>query len=162
MKKIGNLIFIIVIGVSLMVTFMGCSFGNKDNKSNSLTAEDVLEKITKNIDESSQMDIKSDFFDDNYGIDKSILKCYGVRVPIGDESASECAVFQVKNKKDIDKVEAGIKKRSKILKDIWSKYNTDQYELVKSSKVVTEGNYVLFVVSQNADKIEENFKEITK
>ena len=26
----------------------------------------------------------------------------------------------------------------------------------------TKGNYVLFVVSQNADKIEENFKEITK
>lgn len=159
-KRIGSLILAIGVGISVAMTFAGCSFGSKDSDSNSLTAEEVLEKITKNIDEPNQMDIDSDFFTDNYGIDKSILKSYVVRVPMGNEYANECAVFEVKDKKDIEEVEEGIEKRSKILEDTWKNYIPEQYDLIKSGKIVTEGKYVLFVISENADKIEDNFEEI--
>ena len=159
-KRIGSLILAIGVGISVAMTFVGCSFGSKDSDSNSLTAEEVLEKITKNIDEPNQMDIDSDFFTDNYGIDKSILKSYVVRVPMGNEYVNECAVFEVKDKKDIEEVEEGIEKRSKILEDTWKNYIPEQYDLIKSGKIVTEGKYVLFVISENADKIEDNFEEI--
>ncbi|CDM68682.1 putative secreted protein [Clostridium bornimense] len=159
-KRIGSLILAIGIIVSVVMTFTGCSFGGNDSDSSTLTAEEILEKITMNIDEPNQMDIDSDFFTDNYEIDKSILKSYVVRVPIGDKYANECAVFEVKDKKDIEKVEEGIEKRSKILENNWKGYIPEQYDLVKSRKVVTKGKYVLFVISENSDKIEENFEEI--
>lgn len=161
-KRIVSLMLVIGLGISLPMTFMGCSFGSEDSDSSTMVAEEVLEKITMNIDEPNQMDIDSDFFSDNYGIDKSILKSYAVRVPMGNEYANECAVFEVKDKKNIEKVEEGIEKRSKILENNWSGYIPEQYDLVKSKKVVTKGKYVLFVISENADKIEDNFEEIVE
>ena len=159
-KRIGSLILAIGVGISVAMTFAGCSFGGNDSDSSTITAEEILEKITMNIDEPNQMDIDSDFFTDNYGIDKSILKSYVVRVPMGNEYVNECAVFEVKDKKDIEEVEEGIEKRSKILEDTWKNYIPEQYDLIKSGKIVTEGKYVLFVISENADKIEDNFEEI--
>lgn len=153
---------VLIIGVMMSIIFTGCSFGTKDDKLNLLTSEEVLKQITNGIDEPKQMDIDPDFFTDNYGIDKAILESYSVRLPIEETYVNECAVFQVKDKKDIDKVKEGIEKRCNVLEGIWSKYNKEQYSLVKCRKVIDKDKYVLFVISENADKIEENFEEMFK
>jgi hypothetical protein len=73
-------------------------------------------------------------------------------------SAEEFFMAEVKEDKMKD-VEAGIAKRIESLKQTWEQYLPDQYELVKNAKTVKVGNYILFVVSENADKAEELFTQ---
>ena len=45
---------------------------------------------------------------------------------------------------------------------MWSRYLPDQYELVKANKIQTQGNYVLYVTSSQAEEIVKIFEEQVK
>ena len=51
-KRIVSLMLVIGLGISLPMTFMGCSFGSEDSDSSTMVAEEVLESM---IDEDSEL-----------------------------------------------------------------------------------------------------------
>lgn len=66
-------------------------------------------------------------------------------------------MFEAKEGK-LDTVKKGVEKRLENLKELWSQYLPDQYELVKNSVTYENGNYYFFIVGQDAEKILELIK----
>ena len=76
-------------------------------------------------------------------------------------TATEYFIAQVKDGK-MDSVKASLEARQDALDQQWSQYLPEQYELVKNYQLVTNGNYVLFVVSEYADEAVSAFNTYTK
>lgn len=96
-----------------------------------------------------------------YGINASDLEEYVCMMPLMGVHSTEFFIAEVKDGK-MDTVKAGIAKRQADLDAQWSQYLPDQYELVKNYKLVTNGNYILFAVSEYADKAVSIFDSYTK
>lgn len=92
-----------------------------------------------------------------YGIDAKILAGFSVHMPLMNVKANEIGVFQVKDKKDVDSVKAGIKKRAEAIQKEFETYLQDQYKIAQDYRVVVKGDYVLFAISEQADDLEKAF-----
>lgn len=113
--------------------------------------------ITEGMELPSLVPMPEEMFNDTFGIDTSLLKDYYVGMPMMNVHATEIAIFEVNNEADVDTVMAGIEKRQKALEEQWKSYLPDQYELVQNYKTAVKGNKILFVISDQADAIVENF-----
>lgn len=122
-----------------------------------LTAREVLGKITADLEMPAHMDMDEFTFADTYGIDPSILESYQVKMPMLVVHASEIAVFQLKDAKDTQQVIDGINRRQQSVRSIWETYLPEQFELVNNYKVVQKGNYILFAIEAMAETIVNNF-----
>ncbi|MEG1828438.1 MAG: DUF4358 domain-containing protein, partial [Cellulosilyticaceae bacterium] len=127
-----------------------------------LSAGEIVDKITANIEIPANMNMDAQMFADTYGIDTALLKSYQVNMPMMVVHASEVAVFELKDVKDASKVLSGINKRYEQMYETWSTYLPDQFELVKNYKTAQKGNYVLFVISDEASTIVSNFNSLSK
>ena len=96
-----------------------------------------------------------------YGINASDLEEYVCMMPLMGVHSTEFFIAKVKDGK-MDTVEAGIAKRQADLDAQWSQYLPEQYELVQNYKLVTNGNYVLFAISEYADDAVTIFNSYTK
>lgn len=130
----------------------------EEEKESVKDASEAYEKAVAGVELPSMVDITEDMLADAYGIDSSLLKSYVVKLPMMNVKADEIAVFQVKKEKNVAAVKEGIQKRQEALEENWKHYLPDQYELVQNYQIVVQGNYVLFVISSDADEIVSNFK----
>ena len=96
-----------------------------------------------------------------YGINVSDLEEYICMMPLMGVHSTEFFIAEVKDGK-MDTVKAGIAKRQADLDAQWSQYLPDQHELVKNYKLVTNGNYVLFAISEYASDAVTIFNSYTK
>lgn len=96
-----------------------------------------------------------------YGISTGDLESYLCKVPLMNVKATEYFIAEVKDGK-MDAVKACVQSRQASLDEQWRQYLPDQYELVKNYKLVTNGNYILFVVSEDADAAVTAFNTYTK
>lgn len=96
-----------------------------------------------------------------YGINASDLVSYKCFMPLMGVHATEFFVAEVKDGK-MDTVKAGVEKRQADLDTQWSQYLPEQYELVKNYKLVTNGNYILFAIGEQADQAVSIFNSYTK
>lgn len=96
-----------------------------------------------------------------YGINASDLEEYVCMMPLMGVHSTEFFIAEVKDGK-MDTVKAGIAKRQADLDAQWSQYLPDQHELVKNYKLVTNGNYVLFAISEYATDAVTIFNSYTK
>lgn len=122
----------------------------------------LITTITEGVELPNQMAMLPEMFADTYGIDTSVLKDYYVSISMMNVQATEIAVFELKDENNADIVMEGIEKRQKALEEQWSSYLPEQYELVKNYKVAQKGNKILFVISDQADKIIDNFNNIVE
>lgn len=122
----------------------------------------LVETITEGVELPNQIAMLPEMFADTYGIDTNLLKDYYVSISMMNVQATEIAIFELKDEKDADIVMEGIEKRQKGLEEQWSSYLPEQYELVKNYKVEQKGNKILFVISEQADKIVDNFNNADK
>lgn len=121
-------------------------------------AQEMLFVVTDGIELPNRMNMEPDLFGSTYGIDSNVLSSYVVSAPVMNVHATEIAIFEVKDASGINAVKAGIEKRVSDLKTQWENYLPQQYDLVKNYKVVEEGNFILFVISEEADAIVSKFQ----
>ena len=121
-------------------------------------AQETLFVITDGIELPYAENMDSAIFKDTYGIDESLLESYVVRMPLANVIATEIGVFELKDAKDAETVKAAIQKRVDALLQQWESYLPAQYDLVKNHKIVEKGNFILFVISEEADTIVERFE----
>ena len=139
--------------------------GVEQNTDQSFSAEDpTVSKetffvVTDGLELPATIDMPEEMFADTYGIDTGLLESYSVNMPMMNVTATEIAVFEVKDEANIDAIKAGIEKRQKALEEQWQSYLPEQLELVQNYKVAVKGNLVLFVISEHADQIVENFEK---
>ena len=86
-----------------------------------------------------------------YGIDPADLDSYLCKMPMVNVQATEFFI-----------VKAAVEKRQDDLEAQWSQYLPEQLELVQNYKLVTNGNYILFAVSEYADEAVTAFNTYTK
>ncbi len=122
-------------------------------------AQEMLFVITDGIELPYRNNMDSVMFADTYGISPKHLSSYVVSMPMMNVHATEIAIFEVVDEKGREAVKAGIDKRVQALTEQWKSYLPEQYELVKNYQVVDKGNFVLFVISDEADAIINKFKQ---
>lgn len=96
-----------------------------------------------------------------YGINASDLVEYVCKMPAMNTTATEFFIGEVKDGK-MDTIKAALEARQDALDEEWSKYLPAQYELVQNYQLVTSGNYVIFVISDQADAAVSAFNTYAK
>ena len=66
--------------------------------------------------------------------------------------------MKLKNQEQANEVEQAVKKRLKTQKSSFEGYGVNQTKLLNSAITETKGNYVMMVISEDAEKIFEAFK----
>ena len=109
------------------------------------------------FDDSLDDQILADF----YGIDPADLVEYVWKMPFMNTQATEFFIAQVQPDK-MDTVKAALENRQAALEEQWSQYLPDQLELVKNYKLVSNGDYIMFAVTEYADEVVTEFNTYTK
>ena len=109
------------------------------------------------FDDSLDDQILADF----YGIDPADLVEYVWKMPFMNTQATEFFIAQVQPDK-MDTVKTALENRQAALEEQWSQYLPDQLELVKNYKLVTNGDYIMFAVTEYADEVVTEFNTYTK
>ena len=112
----------------------------------------MVDGMLAKIEQPALVEMTGDMVKQMYYIDPALLEQYTIMSPMMNIKTNEIAVFKVKDAKDIAAVEDGIKKRAADVQKTFETYLQDQYENAKNYKLVTKGNYVFFVISEEADK----------
>ena len=120
----------------------------------------VWTEISKN-EMPALIDLDSDTLSAVYGISSSDLESYICKMPMMATHATEFFIAKVKDGK-MDTVKAAVEKHQDDLEAQWSQYLPEQLELVKNYKLVTNGNYILFAISDQVDSAVTAFNTYTK
>lgn len=102
------------------------------------------------------MELDAQMMTDFYGMDTSLLVTYVSKVPMMNVHATEYFVAEVKEG-NMDAVSAVLMARQASLASQWEHYLPEQYEMVQNYKLITSGNYILFVVAEQAEEIAAAF-----
>lgn len=163
MKKTKRIIAILLT-ICIAASITACSSSKSPQSSNSsvvnVTSGEIKTKVMESYEHPAYQELTPEQVKEMYYIDPAILENYSVNIPMMNVNASEIAVFKVKDTSNIKAVEEGIGKRAADLDEVWKRYLPAQYELVKNHKIKVNGNYVMFVVHQDADKIIATFDEM--
>ena len=120
----------------------------------------VWDRIEAEVELPSFMDMDSEVLTALYGIDSGDLEDYIGKVPLMNVQATEIFIARVKEGR-MDAVRAGVEQRQADLQAQWSSYLPEQLELVENYKLVTNGDYLLFAVSYEADQLVQIFNDCT-
>lgn len=159
MKK---LISTLLLGIMLF-TLVGCgsSAAEKDDKKLSVSIEEAVTKSTEGMEMGMAMPSGESILKDIYQLSPSDVEEYVINIPMMNVKASEVAIIKAKSGK-LDTVKKAVEARKASLEDQWKTYLPDQYELVKKGRIVTVGDYLLFIICEDSQKVENNFKALFK
>lgn len=129
---------------------------------NKLTTNEIFDKIAEKYEQPMLMAIDAEMLKDLYQLDTALFEDYTVKTPMMNVKTNEIAIFKVKNTADIDTVKEGIKQRAEAVQKQFETYLPDQYENAKNYKLVVNGSYILFVISDVADDIVAEFNSLVK
>ncbi len=119
--------------------------------------KDFVEAVYSSYESPASMDFDDDIISDWYHIDPSLLEEYAGKFPLMNVHATEIFVAHVKSD-NVESVNEGIEGRLDYLKEQWSTYLVDQYELVQKYEIVKKGDYILFVINEHAAEIADYFR----
>ncbi|MGE7021921.1 DUF4358 domain-containing protein [Solibacillus cecembensis] len=156
MKKI----MVIMLTMVLAIVVSACS-GNKSSTTDDKTAhieashsaKEMTEKMVKEVEQPALMELTAEDLKNLYNLDAAKLEDFSVRIPMMNVKSNEIAIFKVKDPNDVAEVVAAIKVRAENAMKPFEQYLPDQYENAKNHKIITKGNYVLFVISDQADEL---------
>ena len=94
------------------------------------------------------------------GIDLSQMESYCIKGPAMGTTATEIAVFQVKDGGSTASVEKALRQRADDVARTFEQYDPAQYEIAKKAVVRTEGNYVCMVIGSNASAVASSFEKM--
>ncbi len=153
-KSCLSLLVVVLMGVMLAA----CSSGSKEASFEpKLSAAEMTDSMLKQVEQPKLIDLEAEAVKRQYHLDPSLLADYSIKIPLMNVKTNEIAVLKVKDSKDVETVEAAVKQRAEDVQKQFETYLPDQYENAKNYKLVVKGNYVLFVISESADKLTQAF-----
>ena len=150
MKKLKIFLMLTIIGGLLLA---GCSNDASEVVEPSISANEMVEEMLAKVEQPSLMELTPDLVKEMYNIDPEKLEDYAIRIPMMNVKTNEIAILKVKDAADVSAVEEALKQRAQTVQQQFETYLPDQYENAKNYKLVTKGNYVLFVISDQADEL---------
>ena len=139
--------------IVLGLLIAGCSKDQSSTIEPELLANEMADKMLEKVEQPSLMELEPDQIKDLYNLDPEKLEEYSIRIPMMNVKTNEIAILKVKDAKDVPDVESAIKQRAENVQKQFETYLPDQYENAKNYKLVTKGNYILLVISEDADEL---------
>ena len=96
-----------------------------------------------------------------YGLTEAQVESFVCQFPMMNVSASEILIAKCVPGQE-ETVKAGAEKRQADLVETWANYLPAQLELVENYHLVQEGQWLLFVVAEQADTVESAFLEAVR
>jgi predicted nucleotidyltransferase len=144
----------LLLTVVLALALSACSNSSKEVAMESKAPpKEMADQVLEQFEQPALMEMPADMIQTLYHLDPALLDQYTIRMPLMNMKTNEIAILKVKEAKDIAAVETAVKQRAADVQKQFETYLQDQYENAKNYKLVTKGNYVLFVISENADEI---------
>ena len=143
----------------LMLTIIGglllaaCSNDEPKVVEPTVSANEMMNEMLAKVEQPMMMELTDEQVQEIYNIDPEKLADYAIRIPMMNVKSNEIAILKVKDVADVPAVEEAVKQRAETVQQQFETYLPDQYENAKNYKVVTKGNYVLFVISDQADEL---------
>ncbi|MEK3751448.1 DUF4358 domain-containing protein [Paenibacillus sp. FSL E2-8871] len=150
--------FILALTIVLSVMLSACSSSNNEAViETNLTPKEMIDEMLTKVEQPSLMEVEEDMVAQLYHLAPSLLEDYSIRMPMMNVKSNEIAILKVKDAKDISTVETAVKERATDIQKQFEQYLPDQYENAQNYKLVTKGNYILFVISESADQLATEF-----
>lgn len=150
--------FILALTIVLSVVLSACSSSNNEAVvETNLTPKEMVDEMLAKVEQPSLMEVEADMVAQLYHLAPSLLEDYSIRMPMMNVKSNEIAILKVKDAKDISTVETAVKERATDIQKQFEQYLPDQYENAQNYKLVTKGNYILFVISESADQLVTEF-----
>ena len=150
MKKLKMFLMLTIIGGLLLAA---CSNDEPEVVEPTLTATEMVNEMLTQVEQPMMMEVTDEQVQEVYNIDPATLEDYAIRIPMMNIKTNEIAILKVKDAADVPAVEEAVKQRAATVQQQFEMYLPDQYENAKNYKLVTKGNYVLFVISDQADEL---------
>ena len=150
MKKLHMFLMLTIIGGLLLAA---CSNDEPAVVEPTLTANEMVDEMLAKVEQPMMMEVTGEQVQEVYNIDPEKLEDYAIRIPMMNVKTNEIAILKVKDAADVSAVEEALKQRAQTVQQQFETYLPDQYENAKNYKLVTKGNYVLFVISDQADAL---------
>ena len=150
MKKLHMFLMLTIIGGLLLAA---CSNDEPQVVEPTLTANEMVDEMLAKVEQPMMMEVTGEQVQEVYNIDPEKLEDYAIRIPMMNVKTNEIAILKVKDAADVSAVEEALKQRAQTVQQQFETYLPDQYENAKNYKLVTKGNYVLFVISDQADEL---------
>lgn len=144
--------------IVLSVVLSACSSSNNEAAvETNLSAKEMVDEMLAKVEQPSLMEVEEDMVSQLYHLAPSLLEDYSIRMPMMNVKSNEIAILKVKDAKDLPAVETAVKERAADIQKQFEQYLPDQYENAQNYKLVTKGNYILFVISESADQLVNEF-----
>lgn len=154
-----------VLSAALFVLCCACAApgGNAPSDSpeaDSRSAADIWSAMQESVDPEGLpafMELDAAGLESYYGLTEAEVESFVAQVPMMNVSATEIFIAKCVPGQE-DAVKAGAEKRQADLLETWGSYLPAQLELVENYHLVQEGQWLLFVVAEQAEVIEEAFR----
>ena len=121
--------------------------------------ETVCKKTVKQAELSHMQQGSDSVFKRLYSLDAGEFDGVLLYWPVSNMDAEEILIVKLKDVSQQEKVKQAIESRLQTQKKSFDGYGVEQYDLLTSHAVVDiQGNYILFAVSPDCEKIESAFR----
>lgn len=159
-KRYKNIFCKIILSSIIVLILTGCSSKKTTGRAPSIS--DIDEKIKETVD-ISNMDIgDSKKLEKLYDVDVEDLEDFILYTPSTNIEANEIAILKVKDSNKIDDIKDKLMKRAEKQGDIFKDYLPDEYFLIEKYVLKAKDNYILFIISEDVETIEDIFDEFFK
>lgn len=153
MKK--NVFALTVIMVIILALLTGCS--SKDTTSKEPSIDEIDQNINDDVDISNMVESDSDKLEKLYDIDIDKVDNFKLYTAKTNIEANELLILKVKNEEDIGDIKEDINDRIESQTNSFKDYLPDEYFLIEKHVLKSNGNYIIFIISEEAEKIESLF-----
>lgn len=166
---------IALIGLALLLALGGCSkpagtpaasatpgqsAAPQVSQAPSLSAKELFEQVSANIELPNFMEMSAEEIAENYGVDVSKCESYYVGLSPMNVHANEVAIFRLKDAADTQAFVEGCKQEAQRRAKAFEQYLPEPYELATNPTIQTQGNYVFMAIDANAAAMAETFKTL--
>jgi hypothetical protein len=158
MKADKVMIFRIIRGVCvvLLLVYVFSLFGH--GKVSSAAYEDVEKAVTSQVDLQLMLPAENRMIKRLYGLSAGDYEGITLYYPTTNMGAEELLLVKLSDTSQSEAVENAIKNRLAAQKKSFDGYGEAQTALLNASVIDVQGNYILFIVAENAQAIDEAFQ----
>lgn len=156
-KKILITLFLLIFSTCI---FSACSNSAESNKN--VAIKDISEKISSVTDVSQMKEGNAEKLKKLYNIDSKESEEFILYTASSNIKVDEIAVIKVKDSNQIENIKKKISKRIEKQSTSFKDYLPKEYNLIEKHVLKNKDNYVIFIISQDAEKIEKVIDESFK
>ncbi len=146
--------------IIIFILLTGCSSDNKAEKEPSI--DEIEKNISEAVDLSNMKKVDSHKLEKLYDIHSDELEDFLLYTADTNIKADEMLILKVADEKDISDIQDRISNRIEEQSNSFKDYLPDEYYLIEKHVLKSNGQYILFVISEDAEKIESIFDESFK